>query len=95
MVSHLNVVSRIESKHMPFEIKFKLLNTFYDVANKPRKYSCFFFPSFFMCALSFIFINLLFHKQVKGSKQGYLYTVTKYKMRIRTLAVILVSDYLL
>ena len=38
MVSHLNVVSRIESKHMPAEMKFKLLNTFYDVANKPRKY---------------------------------------------------------
>ena len=38
MVSHLNVVSRTESKHMPVEMKFKLLNTFYDVANKPRKY---------------------------------------------------------
>ena len=38
MVSHLNVVSRIESKHMPVEMKFKLLNAFYDVANKPRKY---------------------------------------------------------
>ena len=38
MVSHLNVVSRIESKHMPVEMKFKLSNTFYDVANKPRKY---------------------------------------------------------
>ena len=38
MVSHLHVVSRIESKHMAVEMKFKLLNTFYDVANKPRKY---------------------------------------------------------
>ena len=38
MVSHLNVVSRTESKHMPVEMKFKHFNTFYDVANKPRKY---------------------------------------------------------
>ena len=38
MVSHLRVLSRIESKHMPIEMNFKLLNTFYDVANKPRKY---------------------------------------------------------
>ena len=38
MVSHLHVVSRIEPNHMPAEIKFKLLNTFHDVANKPRKY---------------------------------------------------------
>ena len=38
MVSHLHVVSRIESKHMPVEMTFKLSNTFYDVANKPRKY---------------------------------------------------------
>ena len=39
MASHLNVVSRIESKHMPVEMKFKRLNTFYDVANKQENIS--------------------------------------------------------
>ena len=39
MASHLNMVSRIESKHMPVETKFKRLNTFYDVANKQENIS--------------------------------------------------------
>ena len=38
IVSHLNMVSRTESKHMPVEMKFKCSNIVYSVANKPRKY---------------------------------------------------------
>ena len=32
------MVSRIESKHMPAEIKFKRSNKFHDIANKPVLY---------------------------------------------------------
>ena len=35
LASHLNMVSRIESKHMPAEIKFKRSNKFHDIVNKP------------------------------------------------------------